>query len=331
MLMGSAMLVAFWPRLRRGETIFWTVAILFALLAHKGNIPVLAVLCLCAGVWLAWRRELDPGPLAVLALLTVGAWGCHIAYEASVSSRGRPVQNFPFILARAVGDGTAPLYLDEQCPHQAYFVCRYRNRMPMTADEFLWDKDPVKGVFAVAGPAERLRIDREQWPIVIGSVRRYPARQVAATSANAFRTIYQLGVGSYAYPIDIAESQQGRLAPLGHAYRNSAISRREFPVRAISRWMKLLLAGCAVLLIILASRRPEHLFGRNPSAIARLLLLAGFAANGVVFGALSGISDRYQGRILWILPLVVATMLWDTQHRRSRINFSKGIGEPLHR
>lgn len=318
MLVGSAILIGFSARLRRDETLFWTAAILFALLAHKGHIPVLAVFCASAAVWLAWRREFDPRPFGVLALLVFGAWACHVAYEASVVSRGRQVQNFPFLLARVIGDGTAPLFLDEECGGKAYFVCRYRGQMPMTADEFLWAKEPGKAAFAVAGPADRLRIDREQWPIVTGAVREYPLRQIAATSANAARTLLHLGVGSYAYPIDITEDQQGRLAPLRRAYRNSAFSRHKFPVRAISRWMKLVLAGCAFLLFILACRRPDSLFGGDPSATTRLLLLMGFAANGVVFGTLSGVSDRYQGRILWVLPLVVATVLWDKLHRRAR-------------
>jgi hypothetical protein len=334
MLLGAAILIGLFPGLGRFEKLFWAAAVIFALLVHKGNIPVLVVLCVIGCIWqlcMARRGREDrtvPDPLVarnilhwrafgLLAVMIFGACVSHALYEASVRSRGRQIQNFPFLMARVIGDGTAPLFLDEICGSRPYFVCRYRSRLPMSADEFLWAKEPGRGGFATASSADRMLIEREQWAIVSGAVLGHPFRQFAATASNAAGNILRLGIGAYAYPIEFTKEQQGGLAPFGQAYRNSAISQHSFPVRAVSRWMKLLLAGCVILLFALTLREPRLLFGSNPRARARLLLLIGFFANGAVTGALSGISDRYQGRVLWIVPFIVATILWEMSNARS--------------
>ena len=47
--------------------------------------------------------------------------------------------------------------------------------------------------------------------------------------------------------------------------------------------------------------------------------LLAFLSNAVICGVLSGPADRYQGRLIWLLPLIAVVWLFNSLARKSSV------------
>jgi hypothetical protein len=101
------------------------------------------------------------------------------------------VQNPPFLLGRVIADRTGIAYLKEHCGSAAYVSCELimagEEKIGWTAytEEWMW---PFVGAMPFnprLDPDQRERFYAEQWPLVIGAVRRDPWSQIAASFYNA--------------------------------------------------------------------------------------------------------------------------------------------------
>jgi len=74
--------------------------------------------------------------------------------------------------------------------------------------------------------------------------------------------------------------------------------------------------------------------GRWPSRLVSLAVLIVFVviANAAVTGILSNVDDRYQGRVIWLLPLLAGLLLltWVDQRRKARALSSPASIKPFH-
>jgi hypothetical protein len=79
------------------------------------------------------------------------------------------------------------------------------------------------------------------------------------------------------------------------------------------QWVAVLAALLAPLILIFAYRqRDRSLFGLSCIVLATIL------GNAAICGALSGPADRYQSRVLWLLPLIgmLALAQWLGKQKR---------------
>ena len=303
MLLGVAMILAYARGLSRLEYGFWLIAILAAALFHKALLAILALTLLVAApfLWRARGRELALlAAAALLALLGHGAVDWTVARLT-----GKPVVPVPFLLARMVGDGTAEPYLKETCPVRHYATCAYLGRMPMPENDFLWSRDPARSVMATATPATRAAIAGEANAIAMGVIWRDPAGVAVAAVKNAFRQFADVGVGELAtLPHD--DVQPIRYLRYGlERYGHSAIAQGRMPLSALSAMMRAVyFASLLGALTLLFRRRAD-----KDVFTFTLLLFLGLAANAIVSGAISGVFDRYQGRVAWLAAFALAALL----------------------
>ena len=84
---------------------------------------------------------------------------------------------------RMLQDGIVKRFLDEHCPDARLKLCPYRNQLPNTADEFLWNYGIFNELGRFAGLGEEMRF------IVLRSLEEYPLQQIktalAATAINS--------------------------------------------------------------------------------------------------------------------------------------------------
>jgi hypothetical protein len=313
MLAAGAMLLAHGRRLPRWEYAFWLLIVVVAGLFHKAHLAILAV-CLVAalGFASAWRNRVREWLwLAAAALMALAG---HYAVDLTVLHvTGRPPIATPFALARLVGDGTAEKYLAEACPTRHFTTCDYLNRMPMRENDFLWSRDPEKSVMSTASRQTREAIAAESDAIVWGTLQAYPLSELKAALGNAVAQFATVGVTEFALVPhdDVAPIPMLRWA-LDH-YQTTAIAEGRMPLAAISLMMRLVyfaaLTGVAVLLWRLRRRQGDE------TAFAAMLVV-GILANAVVSGVISGVFDRYQGRVVWLAAL--ALLVLAGQWRRAR-------------
>jgi hypothetical protein len=297
-------------RLGRPERYYLLILASGAAAVHLAHLPLTLGLAILGGV-VTWPsagraaglatagRMAAPAGLALLALIGANAIGY-----------GRPaVSPFGsvFLAARLLEDGPALRTLDARCATTHWQVCALRSKLPMDANDFLWPPDgPLRGALGggKAWAPEASAILRE-------TLAREPATVAMVMLRNAARQFVLLGTGDglVAWIGDpgpeplIAQYFPRELA----AYRMARQQRGELaadvarlrPLHIALAW-----AGLLALPAVAWLRR------RNLAALALCALVLGAAVgNAALTGGLSGVHERYQGRIAWLIAFAPAAAL----------------------
>jgi hypothetical protein len=296
---------------------------LFAALAHNSVSPALLALAILGGGHALVRRASAPSPwlgLIVCALALAGATAGSLAFSAMVQrTSGLPPLMPPFLSARVIADGTGTRFVKERCAG-AFVVCRYRDRFPMSVDDFLWasGKD---GVFDGASSADRRALGTEQTRFALAVVRAYPLEQAAASAGNALAQAVDTDLSDFNYKPSVAASITTRTPPAyASVVRRTLAYREGWPLGVfwtVQSVVLLTAAGAAIGGAVYARR----LGGRPETASATLLaalIVAGILANAAVCGALSTLYGRYEARVIWTLPLAAGALLLTLAPLRAR-------------
>lgn len=297
-------------RLGRGERLWLGVLAMLGIAAHLSHLPVAAALLL---VVLAARRAWRPvllvaAPLALAVLLLLGT---------NLVGHGRfalSPHGATFLLARLVADGPAARTIAAECPGRGWYLCGWVGRLPGTSDDFLWSPDsPVNrdaaGVPRFLGGA---LLAPEAGEIIAATARREPLAVLGQGLRNGAMQMVTAAAGDTLGDQHL-DATVGRMLALGFP----EAEQRRF---AAARQARGALAGLAAPLATLhgmallagalgalwAVTRPVQ------DRVTRGLLLAvlvGAAVNALATGALSGLNDRYQARIAWLLPMMAMVAL----------------------
>ena len=308
MLLAVAVVLTYAPSMPRLEYAFWLGLIALACLYHKAHLAILALTLILAAP-LVWRRR--GRDLLLLAGAGLLAWVGHLAVDVAVTrATGKPPITPPFLLARLVGDGTAERYLRDVCPKRQLATCAFLNKMPMTENEFLWSHDPDRSVMGNADPETRAAIAAEAGAIVLGTLQAHGAEEAAAAAGNVMRQLGDVGVSEYGLTPKDDVSPVPMLAWALDHYAKTGIAQGWMPLMEISVLMRsVYFAALVGIGMMLWQRGRAHMPKDSDEVGFVILLLIGIATNAVVAGAISGVFDRYQGRVAWLASLGFAVLL----------------------
>jgi len=305
----------------------WFVLLTWSLLAHDSLLLLAAV---CLGIFLVasviskdWKNRrgffILVSSLLVSILVQQGiAIGIHHV-------TGQEPLRFPLITARLIEDGPGAAYLKKICPASGFATCAYVDELPLTANDFLFCTTPKCGAYEVAGYDKRLQISKEQTRFLIAVFRDDPVGLVKADLKDTGEELLNLSMRPFLYSEGVKRAMDSTFPPsaLTQIHKTTAY-RGSWPVGLAT----------AVATFITASSLAYIVFnffgwlpGRNKHPMIVSLGLwccAGVLLNAAICGALSEPSvgeSRYQGRVIWILPLVVllseSLCLLERQRRRS--------------
>ncbi len=287
-----------------------------ATVTHITNLPLamgmlilLAVLLWRAGVPLNYRKHslallATPITLTIVALLLYNGV---IFKNWTLSSAGQS-----FFMANLIEYGPARTYLHEACPEAGYRICAYEKKLPATAEELLWFTDTYQrlgGFMAMreesamivkqtllTRPMEVLTMVEEN--LLHGLMTHEPAAE--------FTTKYQI-------PSVEALIREKFGEPAVNAYLSSAEMRDTIPHRFIHTVDAILtpLAFFVLLAIGIANiaKRTE------PSFLLPCTVICFLLGNTLLCTALSGVHDRYQSRVTWLLPMAIMLILFERRNR----------------
>jgi hypothetical protein len=277
--------------------------------AHVSNLTVAAVLfgVIALLLWLRDRsRRVILHRLGVLLIpvgLTVGAvllFNAAIFHVVSLVPSGSS-----FLMANLIQYGPARAYLEEVCPGAGYKVCRYADRLPATADEFLW----TTGIFDELGGFVGMR--SESKAIVDGTIEKDPGAVLAMMARNFLAGLvthepaaeFQRGFQVDSMKVLLA----GKFGPSTlAAYLGSAEMRGLIPHEVIRHIDDVVVPVMFFALIgigLYAARR-----GSAQSAILAAFVLCVVLENTFLCTAVSGVHNRYQARVTWLLPMAVTVI-----------------------
>ena len=235
-------------------------------------------------IWFA-----SPVLLAVATLLA----SSYVAFgEASIAPKRYPIQ-----LARSVADGPGAWHLRDHCATEGYAICEvFGPNPPRKVNDFLWGPN---GVRYRATPEQMERIRAEESMIVRRAAMEYPMDQIRRSIRNTFAQLVEFGLRGLVFGVTMVGGEDPEL-------RQDRPDKPDF--RGLGEGV--VYASFVVSLVALAIVRRRL----QPIEIAALSVAAvGLLANAVVCGTLSGVTDRYQGRVVWVLPalvLIVLARIW---------------------
>ncbi len=216
---------------------------------------------------------------------------------------GSEIKSAPYVTARLLADGPGRLYLESTCDVSQITLCKYKDRGFKTQDDFLWSGDPHIGVFSVAPLADREAIKREEYGFAIKVFLDHPGDVIGAVLTNSFNQFFSFGVLS-----DFSMQKESFvkmnfdqiLGPHSKVIMESRLYNGDIFFLGFDNIIYVTaIFGIIVLLgsiFILGSR----------AALPSLFLLSALILNALICGGISGVNDRYQARIIWLVPLLAA-------------------------
>jgi hypothetical protein len=308
------------PALRRGEQIGLFFLIAFAAATHSATLAVLVAVLGFASVCFP---PLDRHRMAVL--LTAGAalaTGAAMLVATNFAFSGQLAWTpggFGIAFGRMLQDGIVKHYLDEHCPNPRLKLCPYRDKLPATADEFLWNGGVFNELGRFDGLGEEMRF------IVLNSMQEHPVLQFESALAATTKQLGQFATGygmhaqiEHTYGI-IRRFISNEVPAMQHARQQ----RGELHFDLINRIHVPIAFGSMLVLLGLLLR--AIMSGRfdEPTRLAGTVAVA-ILANAFACGALSGPHDRYGARMVWIaaftaaiaIPRAIESMLNERRSRR---------------
>jgi hypothetical protein len=260
------------------------------------------------------RRLRNLGELAaIIAVAAAAQMALHgYLYGKPTLNGERP----PYLMARIVADGPGRWYLENNCPQLQWAVCNHLSQFTSNPDDFLWNSN---GAYDSGSDAEKEQIVQEEMPLVLATVRAYPLQQLSRSAANFWNQFQAFGL--YGFDANGWMLQQfDEVLPQAKAsYLGSRQARDALPLDLFTeiQWWTIVtsLAAIAVLIPLLWRRHSTRLAGLS------LIVTAAVVANAAVTGVLSVVDDRYQCRVIWLVPLLAAIFFldWLEQRKAARL------------
>jgi hypothetical protein len=195
-----------------------------------------------------------------------------------------------------IEDGPGRDALARACPDAGWRLCAVRDRLPATADDFLWRADSP--LYLAGGPK---RISAEADAIIAAAIREEPAPELAAMVRNAGRQLlhFNSGDGLQPWPETVTpwiSRDFPRFEQAAYAASRQTTGRTLLP-----GWMARLHGAVAISAIAtLVVCLPGWLRRRDVLAGVGVAVLAALLVNAAITGALSGPHDRYLSRVMWL-------------------------------
>jgi len=291
----------------------------WAVVSHASHMMLAAGLCLLfsllAVIWrgLMQGRWKGVGEVAAIVLLAAGAQVALNTYlygEPSLNGE-RP----PFLMARVIADGPGRWYLEQHCGQIEFAVCDYVHRLPGDADDFLWGD---KGIWQNASDETEKRFAREEVPLVLATLWTYPRAQLSRSAANFLQQLRAFGLWDLDENDYVLGQFKDTLPGQLSRYLAGRQAHNSLPLEFFTSVQNWAVLASLLLTVVFTPLTWRCLFPR--AAGLGVVVASTVVANAFVTGALVTVEDRYECRVIWLLPLLggVLVLTWIQQRQDAR-------------
>ena len=324
LILGTIIIVGFWPTLRLRDKILVFSITCASALVHTSHLALLVCLSVTLGTfgYLIERRVKAKNSALARAALLLAIALISVFGELAFSYATRhfigtfPVRP-PFVMARLIADGPGYQYLKKTCPNvpTPYVVCKFLDRLPVPADAFLWSTDPQKGVFSISDLHTREAMSSEQTRFVFSTFMFDPIGMIISAIRNSADQFFKVGLNELFPGQEALHNFQGKLpAPYFAELLSSRIIFHHWLLKPLNAWFLAFYLFSTMALILVLAAAPilrtngNFAFLTRPEWVNTIgVSLAALIFNAAICGALSQPTDRYQARIAWI-PLFILVL-----------------------
>ena len=265
-----------------------------AIAVHASIAPLAFWLCVAGTTVALWQRRHLVRPVARLVWLwtpmVIGGFATVAAGFIAFGETSAAAKHYPHALARSVSDGPARWYLEKECVRPRYAVCEvFGTHIPSTVSGFLFDG----GLDTRATPEQMDRIRAEERQIVIRAALAYPGTEFGNLANHVVRQSVLFSLLPSRYGDHIRADASGEPEFVEQPDKKSAA------FSALNAATTIVIALCLVWAALNFRRLDRE------QRIALGLILSVLIVNAGFCVLASGVSDRYQARLAWIVPLFV--------------------------
>jgi hypothetical protein len=276
--------------------------------AHLSHLPLAAALIVTGFLVASWRRVPSVGKrttraavaliLAVISLCCLNLVGIHRFVPSGESNM--------FLVARLFDGRVAQPILDEACQTEKLLLCAVRAKMNdprrlQPGQDYLWAGD-IRAPLA-AQDADGLRKEEGAFARRVISARPFAVARLAieGTIKQIVRSRTADGMTPYSPNMQVAQQIQTHFPRWEAAFQSSREQRGTLQMLSVApdRLFALIVALLSPLILGRALRR-----GDDTMVGLVAIVIVTVVANAAICGILSGPVDRYESRVLWLLPLL---------------------------
>src|SRR5229473_3378508 len=275
---------------------------LLAVLVVQGNrlLPSLRAIRPVAAILLA----------AVLAQVGLNAY----LYRQPSLNGNRP----PFLLACVIADGPGRWYLQKHCGNSHLAICDRLDKLPDNVDEILWGQQG----WSEASTEEQKEMSREEMTVVLGALREYPREELRIFGVHFWGQLLAFGVYGHDANAWIGENIDAAMPGQASRYRRSRQAQGTLDedfFSSVQDWAVIVSVFVIGLWAVFARRLWSRRLAGLTAIVAYVVL-----ANAAVTGNLSNVEDRYEARVIWLVPLLACTFVltWIDRRFSRRLSLS---------
>ena len=320
-ILSVGVLAVYWQQLARKDRGTLSVLLLFGLSAHASHLA-LAVLMLmavlAARLFSARWRGLSLIGLAVVAGCILGALAAEWTFNKVVTAAvGAPPLRLPHPMARLIDMGPGTDYLKKNCPDAGYAACAYVQNFPTGWEDFLFSNDPAKGAFALADVDAKRRLSDEQLGFIVDVLRHDPVGVTRGIAADVLQQLSLFRVDIWGYGTQGLEAYYAGRVP--DSVLTGMQNSRAAQPSGFNYWLTIASYATVLVSVMLACLwwwRRARASGSAQMAQPRRqfsdfawIVVTGVVANAVVCATLASSLDRFQARVIWLLPFLALAVL----------------------
>ncbi len=319
-ILAFATLSVYWRQLTWPQRSLLAGVLMFGLLSHASHVAVAAVLLLGVLALRAWNARwqgVSAPALSLSAACVVLAIAAEWAFAAGVQrALGAPPLRLPYPTARLIEMGPGTQLLRARCPEAGYAVCAYAANYPTAWDEFLFSTDPARGTFALADAATKRQIVAQQGAFVREVIAQDPVGVLTGWVTDLGRQLLWFRVDVWSFGARQLAMFEGRVTPETYAAMQASRGLNEPAYNRVFTAATYASTGAAVLLAAWwAWRRRAGAPARVPQRMEQVaaIAVAGVMANALVCVTAASSLDRFESRVVWLLPflaLAVLALVW---------------------
>jgi len=222
-----------------------------------------------------------------------------------------------FIMARFMECGVLKKYLDDKCPDSQTRLCNYRDKLKVYSFQFLWDNDSPLYSDCSLQPWDECWIEKnaEYAPIIseIYTTPKYLGMFLEASIEISLTQVITLSIEDL---IPMKENS-GVQPQIQEHYQNELdqyTSSRQYDhtlTYGVSALIQNIAVALSALIIIVSLRFKSVRKALSPSHAGILIIIfTGLILNAFACATFSGLAGRYEGRVIWLIPLMMLGILF---------------------
>lgn len=236
--------------------------------------------------------------MVIIILLAAAA---HLALHTYLYGRPSLTGRRPvFLMARLIADGPGRLYLQQHCRRVKFAICDHLHQIGngISADDFLWKSH---GIWQSASLTTQEQLRAEETSFVLATLHTYPRAELAIATKNFWEQLGTFALWGYGPDPWISEAFDRALPGARWRYLQTRQAQGVLPAEFSTTAQNWIVVTAIALIAALCPLRWRHLSSRlvGLSTIIASMMIA----NAFVTGVFSVVEDRFQSRVIWLLPL----------------------------